>query len=120
MAYFLAKKAIGRDWMAAYSGCFRCGLAQVICQQRGSGKCVYQDVVMPLSWSAWGVEDDEIGVRRTALSQRWRSAVSTIADNQQFSSEIMYMWLGKGHKVFNSEQGSNMMVIAEIMLKEII
>jgi superfamily II DNA helicase RecQ len=104
--FFAAKKrAMARvgGWMAPYSGCFRCGLPQGVCERQGQEGCRYRDVVMPLSWAGFGVGG--IG----------RKLVEGLA-GRTFSSEEEYMaWLGKGRTVFG-EQGSNMAHISAAVL----
>lgn len=112
-SFFRAKASVLKDkngkrkaWLAAYSGCYRCGLSQTMCERQGESGCVYRDIVMPLSWSAFGIE-------------RWRTQVEELA-GKPFSKEGEYMeWLGSRVTVFN-EVGSNLVVVSERMLKEVV
>ena len=95
-----------KGWLAAYSGCYRCGLSQTMCGQQGGSGCMYKDIVMPLSWSAFGVA-------------KWKTHVEKLA-GRRFSKEKDYMeWLGDRATVFN-ETGSNLLVASEGMLSEIV
>jgi len=61
---------------------------------------------MPLSWSAFG-------------TRRWRAHVAELA-GRVFRKESEYMeWLGIGVGLFN-EAGSNLLVVSERMLKEVV
>ena len=67
--FFRAKKqATGgeKKWIVGYKACFRCGLHQTMCAQQGKGGCVYKDIIMPLSWSAFGVAKWETHVYKIA------------------------------------------------------
>ena len=67
---------------------------------------MYRDIVMPLSWSAFELP-------------RWRSHVEKLA-GRSFRKEKDYMeWLGARVTVFN-ETGSNLVVVSEDMLGEIV
>jgi len=112
-AFFRAKAKALKDkdgrrkaWLATYSGCYRCGLSQTMCEQQGGSGCIYRDIVMPLSWSAFEIA-------------KWRKHVEKVA-KRRFEKENDYMeWLGCGVTVFN-ETGSNLLVVSEDMLKEIV
>lgn len=113
--FFRAKKRAndeGREkgrtgWMAAYSGCFRCGLSQGLCEQRGQSGCRYRDVVMPLAWGA--VLD----------GGRWSEVVRGLR-GEGMGQERGYMeWLGEGRPMFG-ERSSNLVAVAEQMLKVIV
>jgi len=112
-AFFVAKKRAqekgalsGSGWMERYSGCFRCGLSQGICEKQGQGGCRYRDIAMPIGWYAFKVE-------------KWRREVERIA-GVKFSSEDVYMeWLGKGRVVFG-EQGSNMLMVVNWIIGRLV
>ena len=95
----------GRGWMARFSGCYRCGLPQGVCEKLGQGGCRYYDVVMPLSWAAYRVH-------------RWRRVVLEAA-GRQFGSMDDYMeWLGGAREVFG-EKGSNMAQVGMVMVAKL-
>jgi hypothetical protein len=115
--FFAVKKramACTGGWMAPYSGCYRCGLPQGICEKQGWEGCRYRDVVMPLSWAGFGCSDGG-----GSGGGGWWKVVEGLA-GRKFSSEEEYMaWLGKGRKVFG-EQGSNMAYIGAALLVKLV
>jgi hypothetical protein len=104
--FFAAKKrvmACAGGWMAPYSGCYRCGLPQGICEKQGQEGCRYRDVVMPLSWAGFSV------------GGKGRKLVEELAGRTFSSVEEYMVWLGKRRTVFG-EQGSNMAYISAAVL----
>ena len=110
--FFKAKKQANSGkakWMAAYSGCFRCGLSQGLCEQQGKAGCRYKDIVMPLSWSG-------------LLVKRWEDHIHKIAGRkfEGDDGEEQYMkWLGWRVTVLG-EDGNNMVLVCEDMLDKIV
>ena len=96
----------GSGWMAAYSGCFRCGLGQEMCSRQGQEGCRYKDVVMPLAWGA-------------VLDEKWWEVVEQVMKKSMGQEERYMEWLGKGRRVFG-EGSSNMVAVAEAMLGGIV
>lgn len=103
--FFAAKKRArergdveGRGWMERFSGCYRCGLSQEICEKQGQDGCRYRDIVMPIGWLAFRID-------------RWRKEIEGIAGSKLASEDKYMEWLGKRQVVFR-EEGSNMLIVA--------
>jgi superfamily II DNA helicase RecQ len=123
---FLAgRRAVGGRWMAAYSGCFGCGLPQGLCGRLGSGGCEHRDVVIPLAWAIWrlgygsGQAGGRAGGADASLTREKDKKDRQRAMWQEVVDEATYMrWLGERRTVMGGLEGSNMMAVAEAGLEQ--
>jgi superfamily II DNA helicase RecQ len=108
-SFFQAKKRAtggGKKWIMDYKACFRCGLHQTICSQQGQSGCRYKDIIMPLSWSGFGVAG-------------WEKHIEVVSGRKFIREEEYMRWLGQGARVFE-EEANNMVLVGSGMLNRIV